>query len=296
MTGAMQMKLGFIGLGQMGRAMAARLLDAGHELAVYNRSAAAAESFRARGAQVASKPEQALDAEVVITMLGDDAAVDAVWIASGLAQDMPASGIHLNMATVSLAMGRRLTALHRVGGSRYLSAPVFGRPYAAASGQLDIVVAGDAAAIERCKPIFGELGRQHFIVGPDPHHANIVKIARNFLLATIVESLGEAFALTRKSGVDPATFLDIITSTAMNAPAYKSYGRMMVEGAYPPTFALRLGLKDVELARAAAGETQVPMPTADLLREQHLAAIAHGYGDRDWAALGEYIARAAGLD
>jgi 3-hydroxyisobutyrate dehydrogenase-like beta-hydroxyacid dehydrogenase len=294
-TEAMRMKLGFIGLGQMGREMAGRLLAAGHSLIVYNRSAAATESFRARGAQVASKAEAALDAEVVITMLADDAAVDAVWIASGLAQGMPASGIHLNMATVSLAMGKRLTALHRAGGSRYLSAPVFGRPYAAAKGQLDIVVAGDAAAIERCKPIFGELGRQHFIVGADPHHANIVKIARNFLLATIVESLGEAFALTRKAGVEPARFLDIITSTAMNAPAYKSYGRMMVEKDYTPTFALKLGLKDVELALAAAGETHVPMPTADLLREQHLAAIAHGYGDQDWAALGEYIATTAGL-
>jgi 3-hydroxyisobutyrate dehydrogenase-like beta-hydroxyacid dehydrogenase len=289
------MKLGLIGLGQMGRAMARRLLDAGHELIVYNRSAAAAESFRARGAQVASKPDAALDAEVVITMLADDAAVDAVWIASGLAQDMPASGIHLNMATVSLAMGKRLAALHGAGGSRYLSAPVFGRPYAAAKGQLDIVVAGEAAAIERCKPIFGELGRQYFIVGPEPHHANIVKIARNFLLATIVESLGEAFALTRKAGVEPAKFLDIITSTAMSAPAFKSYGRMMVERDYTPTFALKLALKDVELALAAAGDTHVPMPTAELLREQHLAAIAHGYGDQDWAALGEFIADCAGL-
>ena len=290
------MKLGFIGLGQMGRAMAGRLLEAGHELVVYNRSAAAAESVRARGARVASQPEEALDAEVVITMLADDAAVDSVWVASGLARGMSPSGIHLNMATVSLAMGKHLTELHRTGGSRYLSAPVFGRPYAAAKGQLDIVIGGDAAAIERCKPIFGELGRQHFIVSPEPAHANVVKIARNFLLAAIVESLGEAFALTRKAGVDPEKFLDIITSTAMNAPAYKSYGRMMVEKDYTPTFALKLGLKDVELALATAAAMQVPMPTAELLREQHLAAIAHGYGDQDWAALGEYIAQSAGLD
>ena len=290
------MKLGFIGLGQMGRAMAGRLLDTGHELIVYNRSDAAAEPFRARGARGVSTPDAVLDAEIVITMLADDAAVDAVWIASGLAQRMSPSGIHLNMATVSLAMGNRLTELHRAGGSRYLSAPVFGRPSAAAKGQLDIVVGGDAAAIERCKPIFGELGRQHFIVGPEPAHANVVKIARNFLLATIVESLGEAFALTRKAGVGPEKFLDIITSTSMNAPAYKSYGRMMVEKDYTPTFALKLGLKDVELALATAAAMQVPMPTADLLREQHLAAIAHGYGDRDWAALGEYIAQSAGLD
>lgn len=290
------MRLGFIGLGQMGRGMAARLLDAGHQLTVYNRSAAVAESFRARGATVARETRELMNSEVVVTMLADDAAVDAVWIASGLGERMPPSGIHLNMASVSLAMGKRLTALHAAGGSGYLSAPVFGRPHAAAKGQLDIIVAGDAAAIERCQPIFAVLGRQRFVVGAEPHHANIVKIARNYLLATIIESLGETFALTRKSGVDASTFLHVITSTAMNAPAYKNYGRMIIEKTPPPTFPLRLGLKDLELALAAGSDSNVPMPMGSLLREQHLAAIAHGFGDQDWAALGEYIARSAGLE
>jgi 3-hydroxyisobutyrate dehydrogenase-like beta-hydroxyacid dehydrogenase len=290
------MKLGFIGLGQMGRAMAGRLLDAGHHLVVYNRGAGAAESLRARGAQVAADAAGALDAEIVISMLADDSAVDTVWVRSGIAACMPASRIHLNMATVSLAMGKRLAALHRAGGSHYVSAPVFGRPHAAASGELDIVVAGEGAAVERCEPLFTVLGRQHFVVGGEPHHANIVKIARNYLLASIIGSLGEAFALTRKSGVDAATFLDIITRTAMNSPAYRNYGRMIIAKTPEPTFPLRLGLKDVELALAAAGETQVPMPMASLIREQHLAAIGQGYGDQDWAALGVYIAHRAGLD
>jgi 3-hydroxyisobutyrate dehydrogenase-like beta-hydroxyacid dehydrogenase len=289
------MKLGFIGLGQMGRAMAGRLLEAGHDLVVYNRSAAAAEPFRSRGAQIARDPAGALAAEVVITMLADDAAIDAVWVASGMTERMPAAGVHLNMATMSLAMGKRLAALHRAGGSGYVSAPVFGRPYAAAKGQLDIVVAGEAGAIDRCKPVFSALGQQHFVVGAEPHHANIVKIARNYLLATIIESLGEAFALTRKSGVDAATFLHVITHTAMNAPAYRNYGRMIIEKTRPATFPLTLGLKDVELALAAGGDTHVPMPMAEIIREQHLAAIARGYGDQDWAALGEYIAQNAGL-
>ena len=289
------MKVGFIGLGQMGREMAGRLLDAGHELTVYNRSRSAAEPFGARGARIAKVPMEALDAEIVITMLADDAALEAVWGVSGLARAMPSSGVHLNMSSISLRMGKRLTVLHRTGGSRYLSAPVFGRPYAAAQGQLDIVVAGPDAAIARCKPLFAALGKQCFIVGTDPPQANIVKIARNFLLGTIIESLGEAFALARKSGVDAATFLNIITSTAMSAPAYKNYGRMIVDKAYEPTFALKLGLKDVELALKAAKDTRVPMPMARLLRKQHLAAIAHGYGEQDWAALGEYIAESAGL-
>ena len=290
------MKVGFIGLGQMGRGMAARLLDAGHELSVYNRSGAAAETLRAMGARLAREPAETLDAEVVITMLADDAAVEAVWIASGLIGKLASSGIHLNMASISLRMGKRLTVLHKEAGNQYVSAPVFGRPHAAAQGQLDIVAAGPDGAIALCKPLFDVLGRQAFIIGVEPYQANIVKIARNYLLATVVASLGEAFALIRKSGVDAATFLNIITQTSFGAPAYKNYGRMMVEEKYDhATFVLRLGLKDVELALEAGDETQVPLPVADVIREQHLGAIAHGLGEKDWAALAEYIAQRAGL-
>ena len=290
------MKVGFIGLGQMGRGMAARLLEAGHDLTVYNRSHAAAEPFRAGGARVAQEASEALDAEVVITMLADDAAVESVWIEPELIGKMPASGIHLNMASISLKMGKRLTALHREAGSQYLSAPVFGRPPAAAHGQLDIVAAGPEIAIARCRPLLEVLGRQSFIIGAEPYQANIVKIARNYLLATVVESLGEAFALIRKSGVDPAAFLNIITSTSFNAPAYKNYGRLMVERKFDAaTFVLRFGLKDVELALEAGSDTQVPLPMAGVIREQHLGAIARGLGEKDWAALADYIAERAGL-
>ncbi|MBI2296775.1 MAG: NAD(P)-dependent oxidoreductase [Betaproteobacteria bacterium] len=289
------MKVGFIGLGQMGQAMAGRLLEAGHELTVYNRSRAAAEPLKSRGAAVADDPLGVLDGEVAITMLADDVAVEAVWIASGLIERMPSSCIHLNMATVSLKMGKRLASLHQAAGARYVSAPVFGRPPAAAQGKLDIVVAGPEDAIERCKPLFGVLGSRWFTVGAEPYRANIVKIARNFLLAAAIESLGEALALVRKSGVDPAVFLDIITSTSFNAPAYKSYGRRIVEKDFEATFALKLGLKDVELALDAGADTRVPLPTADLIRQQHVAAIARGFGEKDWAALGEYISERAGL-
>jgi len=290
------MNVGFIGLGQMGQAMAGRLLEAGHELTVYNRSSAAAEALRGRGARIAAQPIQALDMEIVVTMLADDAAVEAVWIAPDLVGRMPPSCIHLNMASVSLAMGKRLTALHAAAGSAYVSAPVFGRPDAAARGLLDIVAGGPEAAIARCKPLFDVLGRNAFTVGAQPCQANLVKIARNYLLSTVIVSLGEAFALLRKSGGDPATFLGIITSTSFSAPVYKSYGRMIIDKAFmPTTFPLRLGLKDVELALAAGSDTGVPMPSASLIREQHLDAIAGGFGEKEWAALAEYIAQNAGL-
>jgi 3-hydroxyisobutyrate dehydrogenase-like beta-hydroxyacid dehydrogenase len=288
------MEVGFIGLGQMGRGMATRLIERGHVLRVWNRTAGPAEALAARGARIAARPLDLFDADVVLTMLADDAAVEAVWTSTGLVSALPPACIHLNMASVSLRMARALEEAHAAAGAAYVAAPVFGRPEPAAKGELDIVVAGRREAVARCTPLFSALGRAWFDVGPEPHRANIVKIARNFMLGAIIESLGEAFALVQKSGVDPATFLDIITSTSMNAPAYANYGRLMLKPPAQPTFPLRLGLKDVELAWKAAVDTAVPMPLAALLRAQHLAAIADGWGDGDWAALGNWIAAQAG--
>jgi len=287
-------RIGFIGLGQMGRGMAARLLERGHALLVWNRSAPPAQALAGRGALIAADPAQTLDADIVISMLADDDAVRSVWLASGLATRASPATVHLNMASVSLSVANELVRAHALGGSSYVSAPVFGRPEFAAQGQLDIVAAGPPEALSRCIPLFEALGRRWFNAGTQPQDANVVKIARNFVLATIIESLGEAFALVQKSGLAPATFLDIITSTAMNAPAYKNYGRLMLEKPANPTFPLRLGLKDVELALAAAAEAGVPLPSAVLIRDQHLAALAHGYGDKDWAELGNWIAEASG--
>ena len=283
------MNIGFIGLGQMGRGMASRLIDSGHQLTVWNRTRAVAEAFAARGALVADSPAQTLAAEVVITMLADDASVETVWISSGMLQQIPANTVHLNMASVSLRMGRRLDELHHAHGSPYISAPVFGRPEFGTRGELDIIAAGAPAAIALCEPLFKVLGRRWFNVAAEAPKANAVKVARNFLLGTIIESLGEAQSLIEKAGVDPRVFFDIITSTNMNAPAFKSYGSMMLDNPPNPTFPLTLGLKDIELALQTARDLGVAMPTAELLRAQHWAAIAAGYGDRDWAALGTYV-------
>jgi len=289
------MKIGFIGLGQMGRGMAARLIERGHELVVWNRTREAAEALGENGAHVANDAAATLNADVVITMLADDAAIESVWIAPKLVSRVPASAIHLNMASVSLRMAERLKTLHADSNTAYVSAPVFGRPQAAATGQLDIIAAGPRDAIARCTPLFEALGKQWFDLGANATQANVVKIARNYLLGTVIESLGEAFALVAKSGVAQSKFLEIITSTSLNAPAYKNYGRLIIDPPSNPTFPLKLGLKDVELALQAGGDTGVPMPMAAVMREQHLAAIGRGYGEHDWAALGNYIADAAGL-
>lgn len=289
------MTVGFIGLGRMGRNMAGRLLERGFPLRVWNRSPAASEALRAQGATVAASPAALAGCDIVITMLADDAAVEAVWVNSGLIEALPKTTLHLNMASVSLDLGQRLTELHRKAGLPYVAAPVFGRPEPAATGQLDIIAAGADEQLARCEPLFAALGRRWFKAGNDPACANIVKIARNFLLGSIIESLGEAFALVGKSGVDPAAFHDIITSTSMNCPAYKNYGQFILNEPVPPTFTLNLGLKDVELALQAGEATGVPMPLAALLGEQHRAAIKDGYGEREWAALGRYIAERAGV-
>ena len=283
-----------IGLGQMGLAMAARLLDAGHSVGVWNRTRGRGDELVARGARRAESPAGALGAEVVISMLADDDAMDAVWFAGGLVARLPAHAVHLNMVSNGLRMARRLADAHAESGRQYVAAPVFGRPPVAAQGGLDIVVAGEPAALARCEPVLAALGRRCFNAGREPHLATAVKIARNFLLAALVEGLGEALALVRKTGVDPAAFIEIITASSFDQ-RYRDYGRRMVERDFAPTFALNLGLKDVELAREAGTQCGVPLPTADLLREQHAAAIAVGFGEQDWAALGEFIAQQAAV-
>jgi 3-hydroxyisobutyrate dehydrogenase-like beta-hydroxyacid dehydrogenase len=275
------MRIGFIGLGRMGREMAARLIAEGHELTVWNRSRAAAERFRGK-ATIAAAPAEAADAEVVITMLADDAALEAVWVRPAL----KARGVHLNMASVSMGIARTLAKLQH----DYVSAPVFGRPSAAAKGELDVIAAGPQRALERCRPVFEALARQVFVVGAAPEQANAVKIARNFLLAAVIEGLGEALALARGCGVDAARFVEILTSTSLAAPAYRNYGRLMVERAYEPAqFSIELGLKDVQLALETAREAGLRLPTGELVKRHLLEAIARGEGHKDWAALADYI-------
>ena len=274
--------VGVIGLGQMGRPMSERLRGAGFQVKAWNRTR--------KGGEQVSTPEEALAADAVITMLADDAAVRAVWLDAGLARRF--SGLHINMATVSTAMARELAALQK----EYVAAPVFGRPPLAAQGQLDIIVAGPAALVERCTPILRTLGKQTFVVGEEPAKANAVKIARNFLLATMIESLGEAFALVRKCGVAPADFLNVIGNTSLGSPAYKNYGKMIVEQAWTPAqFAMPLGVKDVELALSTAKELGMRLPSGEMIRKHLLEAIEDGRADQDWAALAGHLAARAGL-
>jgi 3-hydroxyisobutyrate dehydrogenase-like beta-hydroxyacid dehydrogenase len=292
------MKVGFIGLGNMGSAMARNLIKAGHSLTVYNRTRSRAEAFASPSARVAETPaDAATEAEALITMLADDAAVEDVIFAPGNAIDaLHAGAVHISMSTISIRLSRRLAESHRQKQQHYLAAPVFGRPDAAAAAKLFIVAAGPAAQVERCWPLFDAIGQKTFIVGEEAPSANVIKLAGNFLITTVIESLGEAFAFGRKFGVDPHAFLDILTNSLFDAPVYRNYGSMIASDNFEPAgFKLPLGLKDNRLLLAAAEEAQVPMPMASLVHDRFVAAMAQGLGDSDWAAIARLSYKEAGL-
>ncbi|WP_280951260.1 NAD(P)-dependent oxidoreductase [Salinicola endophyticus] len=292
------MKVGFVGLGAMGQGMAAQLLKAGHTVTVWNRSPAPVETLVAEGA-TAAKSARALAAkcDVLISMLPDDHSVHEVLVASKALEALPKDSVHINMATVSPGLARALGALHDGLGSHYVSAPVLGRPDVAAAGKLNIIVSGAPAVQERVTPVLEALGQRLWPVGDAPERACVVKIAANFMLATAIESMGEASALTRAYGIDADTFLEIVTSTLFAAPAYQGYGKMIREARYTPAgMKMAWGFKDVSLALAASQERQVPLPFAGVLRDSLLDAMAHGDADKDWAALAETAARRGNLD
>ena len=292
------MNIGFIGIGRMAVGMVKNLLEAGHTVSVYNRTREKAEALAADGATVVDNVADAAANELVISMLADDRAIeDVVFADTGFLAALPQGAVHVSMATISEAMGRRLTQAHGAIDRAYVSAPVFGRPDAASAGKLFIVAAGSAAALETCEPAFAVMGQRTFVVGAEPVAANVVKITGNFMLASAIETLGEAFALARKYDIDAGELLELLTSTLFSAPVYKNYGAMIAEQRYEPAgFKLNLGLKDISLALEAAGAMSVPMPIASVVRDQCLTGIARGYQDLDWAALGRVCADDAGLE
>ena len=292
------MKTTFIGLGNMGLPMARNLLQAGHSLVVYNRTPARAEVLKPLGATVADGPAAAArGAEVLLTMLGDDGAVEAMVLADGGAlAALPRGAIHVSMSTISPALSRRLSERHRASGQTYVAAPVFGRPEAAEAKKLWIVAAGPAAAIERCRPLFEAIGQGTILAGEEPARANVIKLAGNFLLAAAIEALGEAFAFGRKHGIAPAELLDVVNGKLFRSPIYENYGKLIADERYEPAgFKLRYGLKDVRLTLAAAEEVAAPMPVASVIRDHYLSGVARGWQDSDWAALARIVAADAGL-
>jgi 3-hydroxyisobutyrate dehydrogenase-like beta-hydroxyacid dehydrogenase len=291
------MKVGYIGLGNMGQAISGRILDAGYDLIVYNRTRSKADELEKKGAKVAGSIAEACEGrDVVFTMLSDDKALNAI-ADGGLLETLPKGAIHVPMGTHSVTALLELKERHDAAGHAFVAAPVLGRPDAAAAGQMGIVPAGDQAAIAKLEPLWQAMGRRTFDAGSNPAGAAAVKLANNMVLGCAIEAMAEAFALTRKFDVDPAVFNDVLTDGLFASPAYKVYGGIIANEAYDNVgFSVHLGFKDSNLVMAAGQAANVPLPSLNVFRDTLIEAFAHGEGDLDWSVMGRVRARAAGLE
>ena len=292
------MKIGFIGLGHMGAALAANLVHAGHQVAVWNRSAAKAQDLVGLGAIAAPTPKAAAaEGEAVLTMLADDAALDSVLSGpNGLLEGLARGALHISLSTISVATAGRLATLHAERGQHLLCAPVFGRPEAAAAAKLFVVAGGAKADLDRAKTLLDAISQRVFYVGATPSAANLVKLCGNFMILGAIETLAEAMTLAEKGGIPKQQLLEVLTGTLFDSPVYRNYGKGLVEGRFTPAgFAAPLGLKDMRLVGHSAEALRVPMPVLNVLRDHLLQTIAVEGEDVDWSAIGRTVAKNAGL-
>lgn len=290
------MKVGFLGLGSMGSAMARNLLKAGHTVRVWNRSPAAAQALVAESGIAVASPAEAVEGDALVTMLANDDAIRAVVLDNGLLDKASKSLVHVGCSTASVALARLLTEAHASRGLTYVSAPVFGRPDVAAAGQLQIVAAGPSEALNRVQPLFDAMGQKTWPVGEEPLRANVVKIAGNLMIASAIEAMAEATTLGKAHGVEAAAMLDIFSSTIFACRVYQSYGATIAARRFEPAgFKLELGLKDVRLALQAGDAANVPLPFGSALRDAMIGAVAAGDGEKDWSVLSDVALARAGM-
>lgn len=289
------MKIGFIGLGLMGSGMARNLLRAGYALNVWDREENATQALAADGAMAVASAAEAAQSDVVFSMLPHDEAIRGVILDSGFLEAVPKTLIHVNCSTVSVAFAQEMTERHRAAGLAYVGAPVFGRPDAAASGQLHMIVAGPPAALSKIDPLLSAIGQKIWPVGPEPFQANLVKIGGNLMIASAIEAMAEATSLGQAYGLERSAMLEIYLNALFPSPVYRGYAALITAGRYePPGFKLKLGLKDVRLALEAGDAAHVPLPFGSVLRDALLTAAATGDGDKDWAALANVALKRSG--
>jgi 3-hydroxyisobutyrate dehydrogenase-like beta-hydroxyacid dehydrogenase len=292
------MKVGFIGLGRMGQAMASRLLAGGHDVAVFNRSPEKLKDLLAAGAkQARSMADAATFGDAVFTMVTDDAAIDEVAHQDGgLLHALPKGGVHICSGTHGVGIIRKLTAAHQGKGQILITAPILGRPEQVTAGAVGVVVGGPEEAVQRCMPLLSVIGRRTFEAGNDPAAATSLKLANNFVLGCAIEAMGEGFSLIRKYGVPPDVFYDVMTDGLFSAPAYKVYGKIIADQSYDKVGQMAVnGLKDANLALAAGEAVGVPLPSGNIWRDRLVAAAGRGEGNKDWAVMALEQARASGL-
>jgi 3-hydroxyisobutyrate dehydrogenase-like beta-hydroxyacid dehydrogenase len=293
------MKIGFIGLGNMGAGIAANLLRAGHDVAVWNRSPQKARSLIDQGAVLAKDPGGAAsEREIVMTMLADDAALEQVLAGGeGLLDGLRRGALHVSLSTISVAAAERTARLHIERGQGFLSAPVFGRPEAAAAAKLFVVAAGARAAFDAASAALDTISQRVFYIGETPSSANLVKLCGNFAILSAIEAMAEAMTLAQKGGVSKRQLLEIFTGSLFDTPVYRNYGAALVEDRFRPAgFAAPLGLKDMRLVGQAADALRVPMPVLNVLRDHLLQTIGVEGEDIDWSGIALTIAKNGGVN
>jgi 3-hydroxyisobutyrate dehydrogenase-like beta-hydroxyacid dehydrogenase len=281
------MDIGFIGLGAMGKGMAKNLAAAGHNVKAWNRSGGQVEGVTMVGA-----PADALQGDAAFTMLSDDAAIRAVLLASGALAKAKPGLVHVCNSTISVAFARELDAAHKQAGVGYVSAPVLGRPDVAAAGQLNVLAAGDPAAVEKVRPLLDKIGGKVWDLGESAPQANAVKIACNMMITMAIEAMAEAVVLTEGNGLERERFFDLILSTLFGSRSYQVYSGNILREQYEPGFKARLGLKDLRLAGAEAEALDRQLPMLDAVRQQMSRAVEAGGGERDWSIMADYTIRA----
>ncbi len=292
------MKIAVVGLGPMGSRMAMRLLEAGNEVAVWNRSPGRADALVERGAREADTPAEAADgAALVLTMVANDAAVRGVVLgADGVADGLARQAVHACCSTISVALAQELEARHGERGQAYVSTCVLGRPPSIEAGQLYVMLAGPEAARARAMPALEQLGQRVFVLGDTPWHANLVKLAANFMIFSTIEQFAEVFALSERAGLAPAAMFEVLSNSFCSAPVHKNYGKLIVDRAFsPPGGAMEIGQKDTSLFLAAGEALGVPLPMASLVRDRFIATVARGGADLDFAAMAMRAREDAGL-
>ncbi len=286
------MDVGFIGLGRMGRAMARNLAKAGHQVRAWNRSADAGQGIE--GVEMAPSPQDAFGAEVVFTMLSDDAAIREVLLAPNVLQAARPGAVHVVTATISVAFADELAASHADAGIGYVSAPVFGRPDVAEAAQLNIMAAGKPDAVAKARPLLDVLARKVWVMGEDPKQANAAKIAGNMMITMAIEAMAEAVVLTGSNGLAPEAFFELILGTLFAGRSYETYSAKIAKSDYEPGFRMLLGLKDLRLATAAAEKAGKRLPMLDAVRTRMSDAVEAGMGDKDWSGIADYTIRHQG--
>ncbi len=283
------MKIAFLGLGKMGTAVVGRLVSAGHTVSVWNRSPKSAEKLGIPAATVATSVHAAVEnCEVVCTMLANDEATEAVAFGpGGVLAALPAHAVHIALGTLSVALSRRLMESHAEARQRYVAAPVFGRPNVAAQGRLWVVAAGDESTLEDVRTVLDAIGRGLTIVGNEPWQANAFKLAGNFMISAMIQTMSEAFVFASSQGIDPELFLETVNEALFQSPFYLNYGRVMLHPPEHPGATVLLGEKDIRLMRKATEAAGIQLGLVEYLQEQFNTAIRNGMGQMDWA-VGQY--------